>query len=804
MTLARDLHFGFRTARRNSSFSLVIVLTLAVATGANTAVFTLVNTVVLRPLPYPEPGGLVLLNETGPTVDGMSVAWLNYLDWRDQNQAFEAMAAYREASYTLTSVDRPVRLSAAEVSAGFFEILGVHPYLGRLFEPADDHATAARVAVVSYGVWESRLGGNPDVLSKSIRLDRESFRVIGILPAEFDFTLAPDEPGIYVPIGLHGFEWTERGRHLGLYAVARLREGVTIESARSDMSGIAHRLGQDYPATNAGHGVRIRPLHDAITRNVRKPLLILLSAVGCVLVIACFNIASLLLARAAARRPEMALRAAVGAGRFQVARQLMAESLALSVSGGAVGALLGVVSTRALLAWLPAGAPRVGNIALDWRVLLFAAVICLLTGFVFGLAPAVASTRGDLNSVLKEGGLGGSGQRSKLRHGLIVVQMAVATMLLVGAGLLLRSFYNAVHADPGFDPSNTLIASFSMPESEYTERHRCTRFVEQLLAEVQSLPGVEAAGVATPLLGGWRSAIFVEDRPAPDPGQQEFTDIGSVSPDYLAALRVPLLRGRYFYSRDRADSPPVAIVDETFAERYWPSDNPVGKRVKLGRLEDPNLPWYEVVGVVGHVKNYGVDRESRIEMYIPYFREPMPGTTLVVRASTDPGSLASAVTSRLRTLDGQIPLYNVGSMEDLLGKSESIAPRRLTSALLSVFAAAALLLAAIGLYGLLSFSVARRHHEIGVRMALGESRLRVVSSVMEEGCKLAAVGLGIGLAASFALAHMLESQLFGVAARDAAIFAVVALLLAVVAAGAALLPARRAAAIDPIIALRYE
>jgi len=802
VNLLQDIHYGWRTAWKSPGFSLVIVLTLALGIGANTAIFTLVNSMVLQPLPYPESDELVLMNETSRVMDAMSVSYLNFLDWREQNQTFEALAAYDGESFTLSGIDRTMRVRAAQVSAGFFEILGERPFIGRTFEPSDDTSGSAKVAVLPYGLWASLFGGEQDILSRTILLDGESYQIIGVMPPGFDFFHVQDEPGLYVPIGLNEAEWTNRGNHTGITVLGRLKDGVTIETARVDMAAISRRLEEAYPASNTGNGVRMRALYDVTVQDMRTPLLILLASVGCVLLIACFNIANLLLARAAARRPEIAVRTAIGASRSRVARQLLTESLLLSMLGGVAGIFFGFAATRGLLALLPANVPRAEEVAMDWRVLLFTTAICFVTGLVFGLAPAVAGSRVDLSSALKEGGRGGAGRRNVLRHALIVSEMAVAVMLLVGAALLLRSFYNVIHADPGFDSRNTLVASFSMPETDYPENHQQVQFVERLLESVQSLPGVESAGVATPLLGSWQRGVYVEGAPIPQPGSSDLTDYGRVTPDYLPALGVPLVRGRYFDSRDRENSAPVVVVDQVFADRYWKDDNPIGKRVKLGRHDDPDSPWFQIVGVVGHVKNYGVDQESRMELYLPYYREPIRQTTLVLRASTDPGSLVAAVTDRVRALDAEVPLYNVSTMEELLG--ESFAASRMVSVLLGVFAVAALLLAAIGLYGLMSYTVARSYHEIGVRMALGAGRGRVLGGVVAQGSKLVAAGLVIGLAASYGLARLLESQLFGVAARDAASFVAVAGVLAVVAAIATYIPARRAAAVDPIIALRYE
>ncbi len=785
---------------RNPGFAAVMVLVLALGIGANTAIFTLVNSLVLRPLPFPEPEELVLLNETSPRMDGMSVAYPNFLDWREQNEVFDAIAAMANENYNLTGLDQPTRVRASLVSAGLFEMLGARPTIGRFFEAADDRPEASPVVVLSYAFWAAHFGQDPQVLDTTVRLDGKQYTVVGVAPPGFKASLDP--PDLYLPIGLNGIRWRFRGSHNGISAIARLKDGVDVETARENMAAISQRLAEAYPDTNTGNGVRIRRLDDAAVGSLRAPLFLLLATVGAVLLIACCNITNLLLARATSRRPEIAVRAAIGASRGRVIRQLLTESLVLASLGGVLSFLTGWAFLRGLVAVVPEEFRQIADVTMDPRVFAFAAGVCLLTGLLFGLAPAFAGSRVNLSTALKEGGRGGAGRRGSLRSLLIISEVAVAAVLLLVASLLMHSFSNIIHADPGYDPRNRLAVSFSMPETDYTGQDQQIRFVRQLIERVDALPEVEAAGVATPLLGHSQTGVYVEGTPIPKPGQMDLTDIGRVSPGYLDAMGIRLLKGRYFTDHDTAESQLAVIVDERFADRYWSGDNPIGKRVKLGPPDDEKAPWFEVVGVVRHVKNYGVDHESRMELYAPFYVSPVRETTLVVHAASNPAALGPVIGRQVREIDARMPVYDVHTMEDYV--SESVAPTFLVTALLGAFAAAALLLAAIGLYGLMSYSVVERYHEIGVRIALGAGRGRVLGTIIAQGSKLAAIGLVIGLAVSFPLASLLGSMLFGVKAQDAGTFLAVGAALLTVAIIATFIPARRASLVDPQIALRHE
>jgi putative ABC transport system permease protein len=803
MEFSQDARYGWRMITKNPGFSLIVVLTLALGIGANTTIFTLVNSLILRPLPYPQPDQLMVLNETSSKMQGMSVAYLNFLDWREQNTVFSSLAATRNTDYNLTGKERPEQVNAVQTSASLFEIFGEEPLIGRTYTAEEDEPGAGKVVVLSYALWSNRFGSENEVVGRSITLDGESYNIVGVMKPAFDFAFSSTPPDLWVPIGLNADRWTNRGSHPGITVLGRLNDGVTADAARAQMETISRRLEEAYPDSNTGNGVRIRSLHDVAVRSISAPLFILLTAVGFVLLIACVNVANLLIAKATSRGSEFAVRTALGASRGRVVRQLLTESVILAILGGILGVVFGIAGTKGLLTLIPDYIPRLDEVAMDFRVMLFTGAICLFTGVLFGLAPAFVVTTTNLNEKLKESGRTGAGRgRHHLRRLLIVSEVALAIVLLVGATLLMRSFRNVVEADPGFDAVNVLTVRFSMPERDYPEDEQQVQFVRNLLTGVSSLPGVECAGVATPILGSWQTSIWVEGTPPPKPGDSPLVDIGRVSPDYLKTMGIRLQKGRYFNEHDHHESAPVTIVDEVLVERFWPDEDPIGKRLKFGGPDDVDDPWFEVVGVANHVKNYGVDQDSRIELYLPYYREPVRSTTLVLRTASDPRGLVGAVTDEVQRLDATLPVFDVLTMEEYLG--EEVAPRRLMSYLTGVFAFSALLLAAIGLYGLLSYSVAQRHQEIGIRMALGAPQASVLRNVISEGVRLATIGLLAGLGLAAGLTRYLESQLFGVTAYDLTSYATVVVLLVAVALFSTYFPARRAAAVDPNVALRYE
>ncbi len=795
----QDLKYALRTLTKNPLFTTVVVLTLALGIGANTTIFTMVNSVVLRPLPYPEPQELAFLNERNADFDGMSVSWPNFVDWRERNRTFEALTAFRGANYNLTGGDQPVRLEAQQATHELFEILNASFAVGRAYGAAEDRPGAPPTAVLSYGLWTTRFGQDPAVVGSSLTLDGQSYEVVGVAGPAFDPKVWGRSYELWTPLGLRADEMTSRGNHPGIYVIGRLRDGSTLDQAVADMDSIARNLQQEYPDSNAGNLVRIRALHEALVGTLGTPMKLLLGAVGFVLLIVCANVANLLLARATGRRAEAAVRAAMGARRGRLIAQYLIESLVLAGAGAALGLAAAAGAVRLLVANLPEGLPRADSVTLDWTALAFTAGIALISAIIFGLAPAIHGTRINLNDALRDGGRGAGVGRHPLRAALVITETALALILLIGSALMMRSFWNVLEADPGFDPDNLLTIRFSLPEEPYeADEGRGVLFVDELVRQVAALPGVMSAGVTNPLLGGYQTGAHPEGYPEPQPGEYTPVDYAAVTPNHLQTMQVNLIEGRHFTEFDKES---VLIVDETFAEKYWPGESAVGKRVKVGgfRSEDD---YSEIVGVVSHVKNYGVDEESRIEMYLPYKIRPFRTFTLAVRTQGDPDALAAPVRQVVRNLDAQLPVFGVQSMKALLG--ERVAPRRLAATLMALFAGAALLLAALGIYGVMSYNVSQRSREVGLRMALGAQRASVLSLVVGQASRLVAAGLVIGVGAALVLSRFVDSMLFGVAATDALSYVGVALLLAGVGVLASLLPALRASRVDPMEALRYE
>ncbi len=742
------------------------ILTLALGIGANTALFSVVNSVLLNTLPYEEPDDLVWLHEGQPSLEDMSISYPNFVDWRDQNQSFEAIAAHRFSNFNLTGTDRPERLLAAEVSHTLFPVLRVTPLIGRNFTQDEDEPGSEPVAILSYRLWQRRFGADPDIAGGIISLDGVSYTVVGVMPHDFLYPPDTNDLELYLPIGHFAEYWLEsRGRHPGIQATARLKPGVSFEQAQADMETIARRLEQEYPKTNTGHRVALQLLRVELVEDVRPAILIVLAAVGFVLLIACANVANLLLARAAVREQEIAVRTALGAGRRRIVRQLLTESVLLSLLGGAAGVLLAVLGVEALILGIPEDAsPIFRQIRMDQTVLGFTLALSFFTGLVFGTVPALLVSRSDLSESLKEGGRSTAGEGGhRLRSLLVVSEIALALVLLIGAALMMRSFFNVTEQNPGFNTGNLLTMTVSLPPAKYEEDHRQAAFFEELNERVATLPGVDSVAMSLPLLGGWQNVFVIEGRPAPPAGEEWLTEVMRVSPDYFETMQVLLLRGRTFTKQDREDSTPVAIVDETLADSYWPGEDPIGKRVKFGNDPGSEDPWMEVVGVVGHVKNYGVDAESRIELYVPHRQalEWMTAMSLLVRTSGPPAQLAKSVTQTVLSMDPDQPVFDVMTMEQNLGRR--LTARRLSLVSLGVFAGVAILLAAVGIYGLMAYSVTQRTHEIGIRLALGAQARDVLRMMMGQGLILAGLGVGLGLLAAFALTPLMTTAglLFG-------------------------------------------
>ncbi|HZM90614.1 MAG TPA: ABC transporter permease [Blastocatellia bacterium] len=810
-TLLQDVRYGVRMLVKNPGFTIVAVLALTLGIGADSAIFSVVNAVLLRPLPYDESERLVFLSERSQVLEGMSIAYPNFLDWRAQNNAFESIGVYRTNSYNLTGSGEPERINAGQISADLFTVLRVNAAVGRVFTNDEDQPGAMPVVVLSHALWQRRLGGDPGIIGQNLTLDGRSFTVIGVMPPTFLF---PSRAEMWTPVGLRAKDpgWESRGNHPGLYAMARLKPGVTVEQARSDMEIVTGNLEKQYPDSNTGNGATLTLALENVVRDIRAALLVLLSAVGFVLLIACANVANLLLARATNRQKEIAIRTALGASRTRIIRQLLTESMLLSFAGGALGLLLAQAGVKLIVAISPNSIPRATEIGLDLRVVGFTIAVSVLTGVIFGLAPALQGSKPDLNETLKDAGRGSTGRRHILRSAMVVSEVALAMVLLIGAGLMIRSFYYLQRVDPGFVTDNLMTFSVSLPTKKYPEEQQRINFYQQLLQNLRALPGVQSVGMATGLpLGnnGWQSGFWIEGRPDPPQGQRPLSEVAFVSPDYFDTMRMTLLSGRGFTDQDtKAPTPPgaqpnpfspptVTIIDEEFAKRYWPDEDPLGQQINFwgGKVT--------IVGIVRRVKMEGLSTDSnRVQSYYPYLQNAGGGMSIVMRTAGDPTHLANVAREQVLAIDPDQPIYDVQTMGKIW--SDSIAPDRLYLMLLGTFAAVALVLAGVGIYGVMAYSVTQRTHEIGIRMALGARQSNVLGMVIRQGMMLAVIGLVIGLAAAWLATRAMASLLFGVSATDPLTFALISVVLAGVALGACFVPALRATKVDPMIALRYE
>jgi predicted permease len=803
-TLWHDLRYGVRALRKQPGFAFVVVLTLAIGIGANSTIFSFANGILMRPLPYQDPGRLVTLDETAPkrNIRSMGVSFPNFLDWRAQNQVFEDVAAYGTGSYTLVEGGEPEQVRGARVSAGLFEILGVAPALGRTITSEEDRPGNETVVVLGHGLWQRRFGGDAGVVGRTISVNNRPHAVVGVMPPGFKF---PEVADLWVPLALDTQRWTRNDHGLG--AVARLKPGVTLERAQSEMVAIAGRIEEQNPVTNEGLSVNVADLREGLVSDYRQALLILLGVVGFVLLIACVNVANLLLARASARQQEVSIRVALGASRWRIFRQLVTESLVLSAAGGALGLLMALWGLRLLLAAVPVELPFWMRFDLDARVLGFTAAVSLLTGVVFGAVPALQASKVDLNKTLKEGGrsadAAGAGLR-RLRSLLVVGEVALSLVLLVGAGLMMRSFLRLQRVDVGLDPKNVLAVTIPLPQAKYHEPEKQSAFFQQLVERVRRLPGARAAGAVSnlPLDGSrWGRSLTVEGRPVLAVGEAPMINHCVVTPGYFGAMGIPLLTGRDIAETDGKDAPRVTLVDARLAREYWPGESPLGKRVRFGPPES-NEPWHTVVGVVGEVRHERPDAVTRMSVYLSYQQTPVRQMTIAARAEADPAGLVAAVRSQVRELDPAQPVTGVRTMEEVI--SRAVWQPRLHTILFGVFAAVALILASVGIYGVTSYAVTQRTHEIGIRMALGAKPGDILRMVIGQGLALTLAGIGIGAAAAFALTRVMSSLLFEISAADPTTFTANVLLLATVSLLACYIPARRATRVDPMIALRYE
>ncbi|HEY0321336.1 MAG TPA: ABC transporter permease [Pyrinomonadaceae bacterium] len=806
-TLWQDVRFGFRMMMKKPGVTIIAVLALALGIGANTAIFSVVNTVLLRPLPYKDPSRIMLVFWTAPkmTIEDLPASAPDFKDWREQNTVFERMAAISGESFNLTGQGEPERIMSASVSADLFPLLGVNAGRGRTFSAEEEQAGRNKVAVISYDLWQRRFGSSPQLVGQPITLNNESYTVVGVMPRDFHFPEGVERIDVWVPLTFSPEIADKRG-HRYLYVAGKLKEGISFEQAQAEMSALGARMALAHPDTNTDWGVKLQSLQDALTEDVSTALFVLLGAVGFVLLIACANVANLQLARAAARQREVAIRLAVGASRRRLIRQFLIESTLLALVGGIFGLLVAFWGIDAIRSALPEDVPRLEQIGIDAAVFIFTLSVSLATGILLGLVPALQATKPDLVESLKEGSqsVTGGRHRNRVRSLLVVLEVALALVLLIGAGLMLKSFWRLREVSPGFDSKNLVKLHINLPEAKYEDEQQQVNFFQGLLERVQSIPGVKSASIVTvlPLTDDSRTDLVIEGQAPLAYGNEQTATYGSISPGYFNVMGIPVVKGRAFTEEDRAGATRVVIVSTAFVNRYFPGVDPIGKRIKQGGVEDEG-EYMTIVGVVGDVHHYGLNKEVASQMYMPFAQYAGAEVTLVVRsAAADTSSLLPSIRSEVEAMDKDQPIFGVETMEHLL--SQSVASERLSVMLLGLFAGLAFLLACVGIYGVISYSVTQRTHEIGVRIALGASTTDILRLVVGQGMRMVAVGLVLGLIASFALTRVMASLLFGVSATDPATFILVSLLLAAVAFFASFIPARRATRVDPMVALRYE
>jgi predicted permease len=816
--LLQDLRYGARSLRKNPGFTAIAILTLALGIGANTSLFSVVNGVLLNPLPYPHSEQLVTLHESKPNFPTGSISYPNFRDWRQDNRAFSEMAIIRPFFFTLTGSGDAEQIRARLISSEFFSVLGVNPVIGRTFLSGEDEIGAAPIVIISAGLWRRKFSSSPDVLGKTLTLDGKGYTIVGVSPANFDLFLRSGVAAeVYLPIG----QWNnpflaQRGAGMGIHGIGRLKPGVLVEQARADMDRVTRNLAVAFPDSDNGIGASIIPLRESMLGNVQPILLVLLGAVGFVLLIACVNVANLMLARSTARNREFAIRAALGAGQGRLVRQLLTESILLALAGGGLGLLLAQWATRAVLRVLPSELPRAAEIRTDTHVLLFTIGVSLLAGILFGLAPALRTAQPRLHETLKETGRGSSGTRHRAQSVFVVVEMAMALVLLVGAGLMVRTVAALWRVDPGFNPRNILTFSISLPPSlkgasPDTVRAKF-REIDQKFASTPGVQSISMVDGAVPLGGNDDEKLFwIDGQPKPaNENDMNWALSYVVEPAYLKMMEIPLRRGRFFTDQDNETSPPVAVIDDVLAAKYFPNEDPVGKRFNF--QDGPER--VEIVGVVGHVKQWGLDTDDtnqfRTQVYLPFRQIPDSEMKLapsgindvIVRSDGSVPRLFDSLRQANLQMSSEQVLYRAETMDEMI--EELLATRHFSMILLGVFAGLALLLSSIGIYGVISYLVGQRTREIGLRMALGASRIEVLRMVLSHGVELAAVGVVIGVVASIALTRLMGTLLYGVSATDPLTFIGVAIILTLVALAACYIPARRAMQVDPMAALRYE
>ena len=814
--LLQDLRYAVRQFLKTPGLTILVIITIALGVGANTALFSVVNGVLLNPLPYPEPDQLVALRESKPNFEWGTIPYPTFRDWQKDNHTFSSIAVWRGYAFSLTGAGEAEQVNAQFVSSDFFPILGVKPLLGRSFLAGEDEIGAAPIAVISEGLWRRKFASAPDILSKGITLDGNSYSIVGVIPAgpHFPMGSASARREVFVPIG----QWknnllTSRGAGLGINGIGRLKPGVTIEQARADMTSVSNNLAVAFPDTNKGISARLIPFKQWMVGDIGSLLLVLLASVGFVLLIACVNVANLLLARSTSRTREFAVRSALGASQRRMVRQLLTESLLLAVAGGMLGLMLAAWGTRAALSVLPTALPRTEEIGLDLRVLFFTLAISLLAGILFGLVPALKMSPSRLQETLKEGGRGMSGGRHRVQGAFVVAEMAMALVLLAGAGLMIRSLTRLWGVDPGFNSRNVLTVGLTLPQSMMAASPDAIRAAfREFDHKIASIPGVEAVSQtwgSVPMAGDDEQTFWFEGQPKPaNPNDRSWAIDYIVEPGYLKAMEIPLLRGRFFTGQDNEHSPRVVVVDDVFARKYFPNENPLGKRI----LRDDASPE-EIVGVVGHVKQWGLDADDteklRAQIYIPCMQMPdafitmqASGSTVIIRSRQAGTGLLDSIRHASQQISNEQIIFNPQTMDQII--ADSLAERRFSMILFGAFAALALLLASVGIYGVISHVVGQRTHEIGIRMALGARRLDVLRLILVGAGRVALIGVALGLVCALSLTSLLANRLYGVSPQDPITFVAVPSILIAVALLASYLPARRATKVDPMTALRYE
>lgn len=812
----QDIRYGLRVMRKTPGFIAIAVFALALGVGANTAIFSIVNAILLHPLNYDNPDQLIMVWEKSAKrgFGQIPTSLPNFTDLRTDNKSLADLGAFTDNNFNLTGGDQPERVIGVRVTASLLSLLGSRPLKGRVFLSGEDQPQASKVLVLSHHLWQRSFGSNENLVGQTVALNGESYTVVGVMPPNFKLppafsaTIASSQyamprADLWVPLTTDTVSMARDIRTL--FMIGRLKPGITPAAAQAEMNVIANRLRGEYPA-DADMEVDVIPLNQQVTGDIRSALLVLFGAVGCVLLIACANVANLLLAKASGRQKEVAIRIALGASRLRIIRQVLTESLLLGLAGGLLGSVLAVLVLRQLIVFSPANVSLPESIGIDAPVLAFTLVLSLLTSIIFGLAPALQASKSDLNETLKEGGRGNSGgvKQNRLRSLLVITEVALSLVLLIGSGLMIKSFLRLQNVNPGFNPENLLTLELELPANKYAAADQQAAFQEQLVQRIAGIPGVQNAATVNnlPFSGNENNfGVTIEGRPVANAAERPRAFFRNISPSYFEAMGIPVRMGRTFADGDNANAPGVAIVNETAVRRFWPNEDPVGKRFKVGRPDSKN-PWLTIVGTVGAVSHTALEVASQPEIYLPFQQNPGTNLTLVTKTRSDPRAFSGAVRREISGLDKDFPVSNVKFMDDLIAKS--VAQPRVYALLLGIFAGLALILAAIGIYGVMSYSVTQRTQEVGIRMALGAQRSDVLKLILKQGMILGLVGVIIGLLASFALTRVLSSQLYGVSSTDPMTFAGISLLLLLVVGLACSIPAFRATKVDPLIAVRYE